>query len=286
MMRCNYKSAAAAAVSVTVAAGAAAGSAELDSKQQQHRHRQKPAELAPVASAVVPAGAASQQQQQQVSGLLSQPYVLLFLWRCLFLGLGMGVMSNYEFLWLKQLGAPETLMGFAIAVSRTLPCSMSRQQQCMPWRKSPAVSHSVGSCWRVASSFLQASVVMQDSAGRHSTHQQDTKTPHPCTMLTAWPVCDVLQVSITTEVPAFTLQGAVLQRVSPEALLNLVLSATALRLTLYGLLPLAGTPWAVLPVELLHGVTFGLGWGAATASCTRLAPAHLSATMQVSLLGS
>lgn len=97
-------------------------------------------------------------------------------------------------------------------------------------------------------------------------------------------VCSALQVSITTEVPAFTLQGAVLQRVSPEALLNLALAATALRLALYGLLPLAGTPWAVLPVELLHGVTFGLGWGAATASSSRLAPAHLSATMQVNAL--
>lgn len=90
-----------------------------------------------------------------------------------------------------------------------------------------------------------------------------------------------LQVSITTEVPAFTLQGAVLRRVSPEALLNLALAATAVRLALYGLLPLAGTPWAVLPIELLHGITFGLGWGAATASSTRLAPPHLAATMQV-----
>lgn len=77
------------------------------------------------------------------------------------------------------------------------------------------------------------------------------------------------------------LQGAVLKRVTPESLLNLALAATALRLALYGLLPLAGNPWAVLPVELLHGVTFGLGWGAATAASSRLAPPHLTATMQV-----
>lgn len=152
---------------------------------------------------MVASGNHQQQQQQQLRDLLLQPAVLLFLWRCLLLGLGMGVMGNYEFLWLKLLGAPEMLMGVALAVS------------------------------------------------------------------------------IVTEVPAFTLQGAVLQRVSPEALLNLALAATAVRLTLYGLLPLAGTPWAVLPVELLHGVTFGLGWGAATASSTRLAPPHLAATMQV-----
>jgi hypothetical protein len=121
-MQYSYKSAAAAAVDVTAAAG---GSVQQDSsrRQHQHRHKQEPAELAPTsaaaaAAAMVPAGPTSQQQQQQVSGLLSQPAVLLFLWRCLFLGMGMGVMSNYEFLWLKQLGAPETLMGFAIAVSR------------------------------------------------------------------------------------------------------------------------------------------------------------------------
>jgi hypothetical protein len=80
------------------------------------------------------------------------------------------------------------------------------------------------------------------------------------------------------------LQGAVLKRVTPESLLNLALAATALRLALYGLLPLAGNPWAVLPVELLHGVSFGLGWGAATASSSRLAPPHLTATMQVCCL--
>lgn len=124
MMQYSYKSAAAAAVDVTAAAGR---SVQHNGKQHQHRHKQKPAELAPMsaaaAAAMVPARPISQQQQQQqVSGLLRQPAVLLFLWRCLFLGLGMGVMSNYEFLWLKQLGAPETLMGFAIAVSRIVSC--------------------------------------------------------------------------------------------------------------------------------------------------------------------
>jgi hypothetical protein len=81
-------------------------------------------------------------------------------------------------------------------------------------------------------------------------------------------------------VPAFQLQDRLLARVTPEALLNVALAATALRLALYGLLPLAGTPYAVLPIELLHGATFGLGWGAATASSSRLAPPRLAASMQ------
>jgi len=99
-MRYNYKAASA----VAAAAAATPTSAAGDSSGQGR------------AAAAGQAGG-SGAGQQQLSALLRQPAVLLFLWRCLLLGLGMGVMSNYEFLWLKQLGAPEALMGFAIAVS-------------------------------------------------------------------------------------------------------------------------------------------------------------------------
>lgn len=90
------------------------------------------------------------------------------------------------------------------------------------------------------------------------------------------------QVSICTEVPAFSMQGAIQSRVSSSVLLNIVLAATVLRLGCYALLPLAGMPWAVLPVELLHGLTFGVGWSTAVATAAKLAPLHLSATMQAS----
>jgi chromodomain-helicase-DNA-binding protein 1 len=90
-----------------------------------------------------------------------------------------------------------------------------------------------------------------------------------------------MQVSITTEIPAFKFQGQALRTASPEALMNLALAATTLRLGLYGLLPLAPSVWCVLPIELLHGASFALGWGAATAGSSRLAPPHLAATMQV-----
>jgi hypothetical protein len=52
----------------------------------------------------------------QLRQLLLQAPVALFLWRCMLLGVGMGVMGNFEFMWLKQLGAPEVLMGVAIMV--------------------------------------------------------------------------------------------------------------------------------------------------------------------------
>jgi hypothetical protein len=88
----------------------AAAAAAVPAKQQQH------------GSAGKVQAAAGQQQQQQQAGvgmrqLLQQPVVLSFLWKCLLMGFGIGVMGTYEFLWLKQLGAPETLMGMALLVS-------------------------------------------------------------------------------------------------------------------------------------------------------------------------
>lgn len=119
LMQYNYASASAAVTEATAAAAAAATAsvhdigAGLDATQlQQPKQRRQQRHSAPAASARQP-----QPQEQSARSLLRQPAVLLLLWRCLLLGIGMGTMSNYEFLWLKQLGAPETLMGFAIAVS-------------------------------------------------------------------------------------------------------------------------------------------------------------------------
>jgi hypothetical protein len=61
-----------------------------------------------------------------------------------------------------------------------------------------------------------------------------------------------LQMNVCTEVPAFQMQGAIMRRMAAPKLLNVVLAVTALRLAAYAALPAAGTPWAVLPVELLH----------------------------------
>eukprot|EP00878_Enallax_costatus_P010616 GHUV01011091.1.p1 GENE.GHUV01011091.1~~GHUV01011091.1.p1 ORF type:complete len:393 (+),score=122.87 GHUV01011091.1:490-1668(+) len=64
-----------------------------------------------LAAVAVRASAPSSAQE-----LLMQPAVLLFLWRCLLAGFGFGVMGSYTFLYLKGLGAPETLMGLALMV--------------------------------------------------------------------------------------------------------------------------------------------------------------------------
>jgi hypothetical protein len=133
LMRYNYSSASAA---ISTAATAANGNTldvqtqtAADSTQQQHSRRRQQQQLA------APARSTGQQEKQQQQGqeesarsLLRQPAVLLFLWRCLLLGLGMGVMSNYEFLWLKQLGAPEMLLGIAIAVSCSEPRGWGGEQ--------------------------------------------------------------------------------------------------------------------------------------------------------------
>lgn len=76
-------------------------------------------DAAPPSTAAAPAPAVTSEAapaQVSLQQLVLQPRVGVFLWRCLLMGFSMGVMANYEFLWLKQLGAPETLMGLAIAV--------------------------------------------------------------------------------------------------------------------------------------------------------------------------
>eukprot|EP00882_Tetradesmus_deserticola_P027502 GHRQ01030470.1.p1 GENE.GHRQ01030470.1~~GHRQ01030470.1.p1 ORF type:complete len:202 (+),score=79.83 GHRQ01030470.1:90-695(+) len=95
--------------------GAAAAPASVEQQQQQQA-----AVSAPAGADMPTAGPADAQQQQQIGmrQLLQQPAVLAFLWQCLLMGFGLGVMGTYEFLWLKQLGAPETLMGMALLVRR------------------------------------------------------------------------------------------------------------------------------------------------------------------------
>jgi len=88
------------------------------------------------------------------------------------------------------------------------------------------------------------------------------------------------QFSILTEAPFFQFQSALLLRVSVSAVMHASMLFLALRLALYSLLPLAPSAWWVLPIELLHGVTFATSWGAGIVSCKRLAPPHLNTTMQ------
>jgi Na+/glutamate symporter len=67
-------------------------------------------------------------------------------------------------------------------------------------------------------------------------------------------------------------------------MINIVLLAISLRLACYAVLPaLTSNIWAVLPVELLHGITFACGFGAAAVHAKRIAPVGMEATMQVSI---
>ncbi|KIY93557.1 hypothetical protein MNEG_14405, partial [Monoraphidium neglectum] len=58
--------------------------------------------------------------------------------------------------------------------------------------------------------------------------------------------------SILTEAPAFQFQAALLSRVPVSLVMNFSAFLMAVRIGSYALLPMAPTPWAVLPVELLH----------------------------------
>lgn len=56
----------------------------------------------------------------------------------------------------------------------------------------------------------------------------------------------------------------------------------AIRLGYYAILP---NPWAVLPAELLHGVTFAAFWSACIYYSSTIAPPGLGATTQGLLSG-
>lgn len=116
------------------------------------------------------------------------------------------------------------------------------------------------------------------------TSSRNTHLQHlPTCRLLALHVAALPQITCIAEVPAFQLQDRLLDRWGVTAVLDLVQAVYALRLALYALLPFAGPIciYLVLPVEVLHGITFACGWGAGTVNCKQLAPAGLAATLQV-----
>jgi len=62
--------------------------------------------------------------------------------------------------------------------------------------------------------------------------------------------------------------------------LHLVYFAFIIRMGCYSLLPFLPSLWFILPVELLHGLTFALAWAAGTTHCRTIAPPGLEATTQ------
>jgi len=57
------------------------------------------------------------------------------------------------------------------------------------------------------------------------------------------------------------------------------------RLVLYAALPALGGAWAVLPIQLLHGITFGLLWSVGNEYTRSLAPPGLESSLQSAFQG-
>jgi MFS transporter, PPP family, 3-phenylpropionic acid transporter len=91
-----------------------------------------------------------------------------------------------------------------------------------------------------------------------------------------------LAVTAVSEAPFFFVTSAILARISLRASLCIVLSTYAARYVYYSLLgqePLVDPSWT-LPAELLHGLTFALGWAACTQYVAALLPPELANTAQ------
>jgi hypothetical protein len=119
------------------------------------------------------------------------------------------------------------------------------------------------------------------SACQPRARQREGHCLGPCSPVDAI-VTNSCIVYPAAEIPAFHYQGLLLKYIDLSSMLHVVQLAYVLRLALYAMLPWAGSPAWVLPVELLHGICFGLGWGCGTVQCKRIAPSGLEATMQVS----
>lgn len=91
-----------------------------------------------------------------------------------------------------------------------------------------------------------------------------------------------LLVATVSEVPIFFFGDRLLQRWGARGLLLFALGANGLRMFGYALMPAA---WFVLPIHLLHGLTFSAMWMAGVSYANRAAPPGMGATAQGLLSG-
>jgi len=89
-----------------------------------------------------------------------------------------------------------------------------------------------------------------------------------------------LSLNCLAEVPIMFFSDRIIKRVGTDGCIHLVMAAMVLRLTAHSTLALWPSTWLVLPVELLHGVTFGLAWACGTVKSAQLAPPGMRAGMQ------
>ncbi|KAJ8028477.1 Major facilitator superfamily domain-containing protein 6 [Holothuria leucospilota] len=88
-----------------------------------------------------------------------------------------------------------------------------------------------------------------------------------------------LSILLTTvaETPVLFFSGKIIQRIKYRGVVYSTLLAYAIRYICYAVIR---NPWAVLPAQLLHGITFGIGWPGFTMYANQIAPPGMSATLQ------
>jgi MFS_1 like family len=94
-----------------------------------------------------------------------------------------------------------------------------------------------------------------------------------------------LTVTCIAETLIFFYASSIMHFLGLDGCFHLCFFAFLVRLGSYATLSHWKSPWAVLPVELLHGITFGLTWSAGTAKSALIAPPGLEATTQSAFQG-
>ena len=82
-----------------------------------------------------------------------------------------------------------------------------------------------------------------------------------------------------SEVVVFAKEKAIKRALSTRWSVSLILLCYALRQWFYAALPAMANPWTVLPIQLLHGITFGLYWSVGNAFVHEIAPRGLNSAV-------
>ena len=90
-----------------------------------------------------------------------------------------------------------------------------------------------------------------------------------------------MSLGAITELPFMLFSAPLIMRFGSHRTLALAYFFYAARFFLYGIMPSA---WWVLPISLMHGITFGIYWVSAVSYANDLAPGNLKATAQGMLL--
>ncbi len=99
---------------------------------------------------------------------------------------------------------------------------------------------------------------------------QELDGPHSLMGLT-------LTMSCVAEIPLMYYSKRVIACFGHKSVFYLSLLEYGLKLLIYSVLQ---NPWLVLPIEVLHGVCYGVFWPAATSYCDLIAPGGMQATVQ------